>query len=136
VILPGGAYTEKNATYVNTEGRVQRARLAAPPPGQAREDWTILRALSEALGKTLKFNTLRELRARMAGCAPWFSAVDAVTAAAWGDFGTAGAMDSEPFAPAIDNFYMTDPISRASATMAECTAAHRANGEGATGTDG
>ena len=134
VVLPGAAYTEKNATYVNTEGRVQYSHLAIFPPGDARQDWTILRALSETLGKTLKFNTLRELRAQMVKAAPWYSAVDTVKPAAWGDFGTAGAMDSEPFAPAIDNFYMTDPISRASATMAECTAVHR--GEGATGTDG
>ena len=64
VILPGAAYTEKNATYVNTEGRVQRGALAVFPPGEAREDWKILRALSEALGRTLPFDTLGQLRAR------------------------------------------------------------------------
>ena len=136
VVLPGAAYTEKNATYVNTEGRVQYGRLASFPPGQAREDWTILRALSEALGKTLKFDTLRELRGRMIKAAPSLAALDRVEAADWGEFGAAGAMQPSPFATAIENFYMTDPISRASATMADCTAARAADGEGATGTDG
>ena len=136
VVLPGAAYTEKNATYVNTEGRVQYSRLATFPPGQAREDWTILRALSETLGKTLNFDTLGELRKRMVRSAPWFAALDRVEPAAWGEFGAAGAMAPAPFASAIENFYMTDPISRASATMAECTAARAAPAKGATGTDG
>jgi NADH-quinone oxidoreductase subunit G len=136
VVLPGAAYTEKNATYVNTEGRVQYGRLASFPPGQAREDWTILRALSEALGKTLKFDTLRELRGRMIKAAPSLAALDRVEAADWGEFGAAGAMQPSPFATAIENFYMTDPISRASATMADCTAARAAADEEATGTDG
>ena len=136
VVLPGAAYTEKNATYVNTEGRVQYGHLATFPPGEAREDWTILRALSERLDKTLNFDTIRELRARMVAYAPWFGAVDAVDPAAWGDFGVAGEMSGDPFAAAIENFYMTDPISRASATMAECTAVLGAEGKGATGADG
>ena len=136
VLLPGAAYTEKNATYVNTEGRVQYSRLAIFPPGDAREDWTILRALSAALDKTLKFDTLRELRAAMVKAAPWFAAVDTVEPAAWGDFGVSGEMISDPFIAAMDNFYMTDPISRASATMAECTAVLGAKSGGATGTDG
>ena len=136
VVLPGAAYTEKNATYVNTEGRVQFGRLASFPPGSAREDWTILRALSQTLGKTLKFDTLRELRGLMIKAAPCLAALDRVDPAAWGEFGAAGAMRPAPFATAIENFYMTDPISRASATMADCTAARAADGEGATGTDG
>jgi len=136
VVLPGAAYTEKNATYVNTEGRVQYGRLASFPPGSAREDWTILRALSQTLGKTLKFDTLRELRRLMIKAAPCLAALDRVDPAAWGEFGAAGAMRPAPFATAIENFYMTDPISRASATMADCTAARAADGEGATGTDG
>src|SRR5690606_14680168 len=65
VVLPGAAYTEKNATYVNTEGRVQLARMAAFPPGEAREDWTILRALSEALGKSLPYDNLGQVRQRL-----------------------------------------------------------------------
>ncbi len=136
VVLPAAAYTEKNATYVNTEGRAQQTHLATFPPGDAREDWTILRALSATLGKTLKFDTLGELRARMIKAAPCLGAIDAVQPAAWGEFGVAGEMEPAPFAAAIENFYMTDPISRASATMAECTAAFGAEAKGATGTDG
>jgi NADH-quinone oxidoreductase subunit G len=136
VILPGAAYTEKNATYVNTEGRVQHSHLAIFPPGEAREDWTILRALSAILDKPLQFDTLGELRTAMVKAAPWFGAVDQVEAAAWGDFGTAGEMSADPFTAAIENFYMTDPISRASATMAECTALLGAKSREATGTDG
>ena len=65
VVLPGAAYTEKNGTYVNTEGRVQLARLAAFPPGDAREDWTILRALADAIGVDVGFNSFDELQAAM-----------------------------------------------------------------------
>ena len=64
VILPGAAYTEKDAVYVNTEGRPQRAKRAIFPPGEAKEDWRILRALSEALGHTVPLNTLGQVRAR------------------------------------------------------------------------
>ena len=136
VVLPGAAYTEKNATYVNTEGRAQQTRLAAFPPGDAREDWTILRALSAALDKTLPFDSLGELRGQMIKAAPALGAIDAVSPAAWGDFGGAGELDARPFASVIGNFYMTDPISRASATMAECSAVFAADAGGATGTDG
>ena len=136
VVLPGAAYTEKNATYANTEGRAQQTKLVTFPPGEAREDWTILRALSAVLDKTLPYDNLRELRARMVKAAPSLGTIDETTAAAWGDFGTNGAMDGQPFESAVSNFYMTDPISRASATMAECAAAFgTAQGE-ATGTDG
>jgi NADH-quinone oxidoreductase subunit G len=121
VVLPGAAYTEKPGHYVNTEGRVQRARRAADPPGDAREDWTILRALSEVLGRTLPYDDVGALRARMIEIAPHFAAPDDLTPAPWAPFGTTGAMDPAPFAAAIANYYMTDPISRASETMAECT---------------
>ncbi len=136
VILPGAAYTEKNATYVNTEGRVQRTRLAAFPPGEAREDWKILRALSDRLGCTLPYDDLGAVRRRMAGINPNFDNPDAVAPAPWGGFGAAGAMDGAPFASPIANFYMTDPISRASETMAECTRVLAAPAAGKTGTDG
>ena len=136
VVLPGAAYTEKSATYVNTEGRVQRTQLAVFPPGEAREDWKILRALSAVLGKPLPYDTLGALRERMAEVAPSFAEVDAVTPAAWGPFGVAGAIDPAPFANPVSNFYMTDPISRASPTMAECTAAFVNPRTQATGTDG
>ena len=137
VILPGAAYTEKNATYVNTEGRVQLARLAVFPPGQAREDWTIVRALSGVLGTALPYDNLGELRQQLIQDNPVFAAVDQVEPAPWGAFAEAGAVDPAPFAAAIENYYMTDPISRASQTMAECTAAliDRSREE-ATGTDG
>ncbi len=136
VILPGAAYTEKNATYVNTEGRVQRTRLAAFPPGEAREDWKILRALSGRLGCTLPYDDLGAVRARMAGINPNFDDLDAVASAPWGGFGVRGAMDGAPFASPIANFYMTDPISRASETMAECTRVLAGPAAGKTGTDG
>ena len=136
VILPGAAYTEKNATYVNTEGRPQRTRLAVFPPGAAREDWKVLRALSAAMGQPLPYDTLADVRARMAEIAPQLADVDEVTPAEWRPFGAEGAMDAAPFATPVANFYMTDAISRASPTMAECSALFTAPRAGATGTDG
>ena len=121
VILPGAAYTEKNATYVNTEGRVQRGRLAAFPPGEAREDWKILRALSDLLPRSLPYDTLAAVRARMVKVNRLFGKIDAVEPAAWGDFGSDGAVTPRPLTLPIDNFFLTDPISRASATMARCS---------------
>ncbi len=135
VILPGAAYTEKNAIYVNTEGRVQLAERAVFPPGEAREDWTILRALSERLGEPLPYDTQEELRARLHEAHPGFLAIDTVEPAPWGVFGTPGELDPAPFRSSIGNFYMTDPISRASETMARCTEVFLSSME-ATGTDG
>ena len=120
VVLPGAAYTEKSATYVNTEGRVQRTALATFPPGDAKEDWKIVRALSEALGKTLPINDVAEARARMAAVNPAFGALWTAQKAPWGDFGIVGDVDYAAFRSPIANFYMTDPISRASETMAKC----------------
>jgi NADH-quinone oxidoreductase subunit G len=122
VILPGAAYTEKDAIYVNTEGRVQMARRVVQPPGQAREDWAILRALAEALDKRLPYDTLEQLRERLVETREWFLAVNEVVAAEWGEFGTPGDLRDEPFAPVIGSFYLTNPICRASVTMAECAA--------------
>ncbi len=136
VILPGAAYTEKNATYVNTEGRVQQTALAAFPPGDAREDWTIVRALSEALGKRLPYDNVGQLRRRLFEISPRFQRLDAVEPAAWGEFGKAGAVDAASFAPPIANFYMTDPISRASETMAQCTETFLRGRQAMTGTHG
>jgi len=135
VILPGAAYTEKDGTYANTEGRVQRGRRATFPPGDAREDWAILRALSDVLGKTLPYNNILELRAHMAKTAPALAEIDTLAPSSWRDYGTAGEMDNAPFESPIRNFYMTDPISRASETMAACTETFVRNGE-KTGTDG
>jgi len=138
VILPGAAYTEKDGLYVNTEGRVQLGVAASFPPGEAREDWKILRALSEAVGKTLPFTTLDDVRAALRADHPSFAAIDTIEPAEWGAVGGDGAMDDAPFAYPIDNFYMTDPISRASKTMAECTEAFvlPKRAAAATGTDG
>ncbi len=137
VILPGAAYTEKSGTWVNSEGRVQRGQRAAFPPGEAKEDWTILRALSGVMDKTLPFDTLTALREQMARAYPVFATLDDLVPAQWGAFGTAdGALGEGAFAPAIANFYMTCPISRASETMAECTAVFVNGGKEATGTDG
>ncbi len=125
VILPGAAYTEKPGTYVNTEGRVQLGMRANYPPGEAREDWAVLRALSEKLGKPLPYDTLDQVRARLIAVSKTFAALDQQSAGAWGAFGKAGNVSDAPFVSTIANFYMTDPISRASRTMAECMAARR-----------
>ncbi len=127
LILPGAAYTEKHGTYVNTEGRVQRGAKAIFPPGEAREDWTILRALSEVMGVTLPYDNLNALRERIEaanpvfgrlGFLPRFGCTDPTgPAAEVSGFGEA------PFRPAFATYYQTDPISRASPTMAECVAA-------------
>jgi NADH-quinone oxidoreductase subunit G len=135
VILPGAAYTEKNATYVNTEGRAQRALLATFPPGDAREDWAIIRALSAVLGKTLPYGSLDALRGTMAAANPVFGAIDDIVAADWGAFGTAGAMSAEAFRNPIENYYMTDAISRASETMARCVTEILEGAPAQTGTD-
>jgi NADH-quinone oxidoreductase subunit G len=136
VILPGAAYTEKDATYVNTEGRPQLALRAVFPPGEAREDWAILRALSEVLGKSLPFDDLGQLRRHLYGVAPLFQATDTIEPAAWGSFGREGPVEAAPFRTPITNFYMTDPISRASETMAKCTETFGTAEAEATGTHG
>ncbi len=125
VILPGVAYTEKDATYVNTEGRVQRARLAVQPPGEAREDWKILRAFSEGIGRRLPYDDSVALRRRLAEASPAFATAEALErrgiADATGPKGDPGGMGESPFALPITNYYQADAISRASDTMAECT---------------
>ena len=142
VILPGAAYTEKSGTYVNTEGRVQRTRRAIFPPGDAREDWAILRAFSERIGKKLPYDSLAQLRAAMVADAPQLGLVDTVSKAEWAVFGVNGTVEPTAFTYAVDNFYLTNPIARASATMAECVAVHEQQGcgcghaHGATGTHG
>jgi NADH-quinone oxidoreductase subunit G len=121
LILPGAAYTEKDGTYVNTEGRVQSAQRAIFPPGEAREDWKILRALSGALGRPLPFDSIGELRRRIGLSHSVFAEPDRVVAGSWAPFGEDGAVAPAPFAYPIADFYRTDAISRASATMAECS---------------
>jgi NADH-quinone oxidoreductase subunit G len=121
VILPGSAYTEKSGIYVNTEGRPQLALQAAFPPGEAREDWKIIRAFSDAIDKHLDFDSITQLREKMFESAPILANIGRLTKAAWSKFGKDGSVSSKPFAPVIQNFYMTDPICRASVTMAKCT---------------
>ncbi|MBV5264457.1 NADH-quinone oxidoreductase subunit NuoG [Pinisolibacter aquiterrae] len=126
VILPGAAYTEKSGTWVNTEGRVQVGARAAFPVGEAREDWAILRALSALVGKTLPFDSLGGLRAAMVAAHPTFAGVDEIVPASHEDVAAltsgAGAMSGAGFVSPIGDFYLTNPIARASATMAECSA--------------
>ncbi|WCL52589.1 NADH-quinone oxidoreductase subunit NuoG [Gimibacter soli] len=136
VILPGAAYTEKSGTYVNTEGRVQRTEKAVFAPGDAREDWTILRALSDVLEVKLGYNNLGELRARLVKLAPLAATLDTLVPAEWADFGAEGDVAEGGFAPAIGNFYLTNPVLRASKIMAECVEIREGNAEEATGTHG
>ena len=126
VILPGSAYTEKSATYVNTEGRVQMTDRATFAPGDAKEDWAILRALSDVLGQKLPFDNLGQLRKALYESHPHFAAIDQIAA---GDVasitslaGKGGATEKTAFAATVDDFYLTNPIARASAVMAECSA--------------
>ncbi|MDN7355075.1 NADH-quinone oxidoreductase subunit NuoG [Acetobacter senegalensis] len=129
IILPGAAYTEKPGTYVNMAGRVQRAFRAVFPPGDAREDWRILRAFSEVVGHTLPYDTLEALRARMVEVNPVFASIGSVAtpqarlpAQAEGTAQkTTAEFSAGAFRPAIDDYYQTNPISRASPTMAECS---------------
>jgi NADH-quinone oxidoreductase subunit G len=136
VILPGAAYTEKDATYVNLEGRVQSAWSACKPPGEAKEDWAILRALSETLGRTLPVDSLADVRRLLADANPVFAEPDAVARAAWHSFGKPGAIDERPFTVPITNFYLTNVVCRASVTMAQCVEAFTSDTMMKTGTHG
>ena len=128
VILPGAAYTEKDGIYVNTEGRVQFGYRAVFPKGQAKEDWSILRALSERLGAKLPYDTLAQLRAKLFADHPSFGQVDYVAGPAgaasldFGLLGSKGELSDAPFASVVKAFHLTNPIARSSVTMAECAA--------------
>ncbi len=127
VILPGAAYTEKPGIYVNTEGRVQIADRAIFPKGHAKEDWAILRALSAELGAVLPYDTLADLRAKLIADHPTFGQVDYAPTHGALDLsvvGEVGDFGSEPFRSPVVDFYQTNPIARASVTMAECSALH------------
>jgi NADH-quinone oxidoreductase subunit G len=130
VILPGAAYTEKPGTYVNTEGRAQCGFRAVHPPGDAREDWTILRAFSAVIGKTLPYDTIEAVRARLEQCNPVFGRVGFLPRFGCSDHtGPAGdpmVLSDAPLVSAVANYYVTDPISRASPTMAACVKAQAA----------
>jgi NADH-quinone oxidoreductase subunit G len=125
VILPSAAYTEKPGTWVNTEGRVQFAPRAVFPKGEAREDWAILRALSERLGARLPYDNVGELREKLIADHPTFGQVDYVPRGAALDLsaiGLPGQPSGEPLASPVGDFYRTNPIARASLTMADCSA--------------
>ncbi len=130
VILPGAAYPEKTGIYVNTEGRPQFGDRATFPPGQAREDWAILRALSDALGARLPFDSLTQLRATVNAAHPHLARLDEITPADAGALANlaslGGALDKAPFVSPIEDFYLTNPIARASKVMAECSAMAKA----------
>ena len=125
VILPGAAYTEKSGIYVNTEGRVQLANRAAFPPGEAREDWAIVRALSDVLGKKLPCDSLAQLRQALFRAVPHLMRIDQIEPGKADDVkalaGKGGNLDKAAFKPAIEDFYLTNPVARASAVMAECS---------------
>ncbi|HEY5346918.1 MAG TPA: molybdopterin-dependent oxidoreductase, partial [Rhizomicrobium sp.] len=128
VVLPGAAYTEKDGLYVNFEGRVQRAERAVFPPGDAKPDWAILRALSDALGKRLPYDDLAALRKAITAAAPHFANVgEAVphggaNATDWNAVGAEGALErAAPLASAMRDYYLTNAIARASETMAKCS---------------
>ena len=126
IILPSAAYTEMAATYVNTEGRVQVTSKAVQPKGEAREGWAIFRALSDVMGKTLPYDTVEALRESLRenavfagiGYAPGATGAEALKAVPE----SAGSLSGTPFTPVIGDFYLTNPIARASKTMAECSA--------------
>ena len=125
VILPGAAYTEKSGIYVNTEGRVQMANRASFPPGEAREDWAIVRALSDVLGRKLPYDSLAALRQAMFKAVPHLMRIDQVEPGKADDIktlaGKGGKSREGAVQEPIEDFYLTNPIARASAIMAECS---------------
>jgi NADH-quinone oxidoreductase subunit G len=130
VILPAAAYTEKSGTWVNTEGRVQMGNRAGFAPGDAREDWAILRALSDHIGHKLPFDSMNELRGRLYEKYPHFMQIDEIVTN--DDNGLdkltklkAGEISDEPLGSCVDDFYLTNPIARASKVMAECASLAR-----------
>ncbi len=139
VILPGSAYTEKNGTFVNIEGRTQQANRAIFPPNEAREDWAIIRALSGALGTPFAFNNLNELRAEMYIAHPRLAAIDSIDPAGYQDILNLAAKDidglgDQPLSGSYEDFYLTNPIARASKVMNEMSALKYGQAEKATGT--
>ncbi|ETR75325.1 NADH dehydrogenase subunit G [Afipia sp. P52-10] len=125
VILPGAAYTEKSGIYVNTEGRAQMGNRAGFPPGDAREDWSIVRALSERLGKKLGYDSLQALRQALFKTYPHLMRIDQIAPGSADDIrklaAAGGTLDKAPFKSPVPDFYLTNAIARASAVMAECS---------------
>ncbi len=125
VILPGATYPEKSGVYVNTEGRVQMAARAAFPPGDAREDWAILRALSDVLGNKLPYDSLAQLRHALFKAHPHLQRIGQIVPGNAADVeklaALGGTPEKTPFVSAVEDFYLSNPIARASAIMAECS---------------
>src|SRR5690606_7938804 len=126
VILPAAAYTEKSATYVNTEGRVQVTNRAVFPPGDAKEDWAIFRALSAVLGEALPFDSLAQLRAKLYAEFPHLARIDQIAPGSVDDIKGLAKSSVETkgakLTSLVTDFYLSNPIARASATMGECAA--------------
>ncbi len=126
VVLPGAAYPEKSAIYVNTEGRVQMAARASFPPGDAREDWAILRALSDVLRNRLPYDSLSALRQALYKAQPHLMRIGQIAPGDGADIqklaGLSGTTEKSPLVSSVEDFYFTNPIARCSAVMAECSA--------------
>jgi NADH-quinone oxidoreductase subunit G len=127
LILPGAAYTEKDGLYVNTEGRVQMGQRAVFPKGDAKEDWAILRALSERLGSALPYDSLDQIRAKLFADHPTFGQIDYAPGSKPSSvdltkLGDAKVASKGGYANMVTSFHLTNPIARASVTMAECSA--------------
>ena len=135
VVLPGAAYTEKEGTYVNFEGRVQQTRAAISPPAEARDDWKIVRAVSEAVGAALPFEDLADVQDRLCAVSPTFARTyrsKPQSGVVWlnGEYSKTlkGKVGSEPLGTSVQVHYMTDAISRASPTMARVVKARTEEG--------
>jgi NADH-quinone oxidoreductase subunit G len=128
IILPAAAYTEENGLFVNTEGRPQLAMRAAFAPGEAKENWAILRALSAELGATLPWDSLAQLRQALVAAVPHLADIDGVAENTWTAV-PAGKLGKATFRNAVKDFYLTNPIARSSALMAELSAAAKARAE-------
>ncbi len=133
IVLPGAAYTEKNGTYVNTEGRVQLGERAVFPPGDAREDWTIIRALSEHLGAKLPFDSLKALRTALYKAYPHLAAVDALEPERYVEPqpGALPPLPDKPLPELVEDYYQSNPIARASSVLAELSALNQSMEHGA-----
>jgi len=126
IILPAAAYTEKSGTWVNTEGRVQMGNRANFAPGEAKEDWAILRALSGHLGQPLPFDSLTQLRSVLYAEFPHMAGIGEVASGDVADIkalakGKSGKVLKAGFKSPITDFYLTNPIARASRVMADCS---------------
>ena len=121
VVLPTPAYTEKSSTYMNMEGRVLQTTRCYHPLGESKEEWKIFRSLSNNFSQKLRFNNLSELRNEISNLFPVFKEINNLPSSSKLDFGSATKIENRVLEYNIKNFYMTDVISRASITMANCS---------------